>query len=104
MSFRPGILAGRSAGKNRTWADPVIGARGRAQFGDGFFLNVYGDVGGFGVSSDLTWQAYGGLGYQVNDWFSAQAGYRYLLEDFDDDGFVYDVALHGPLIEFLFRF
>ncbi len=61
-------------------------------------------VGGISVSSGLTWQAYGDLGYQVNDWFSAQAGYRYLLEDFDDDGFVYDVALHGPLIEFLFRF
>jgi hypothetical protein len=35
---------------------------------------------------------------------SAQAGYRYLLEDFDDDGFIYDVALHGPLIGFSFRF
>ncbi len=35
---------------------------------------------------------------------SAQAGYRYLLEDFDDDGFVYDVALHGPLVGFSFRF
>ncbi len=61
-------------------------------------MNLYGDVGGFGVSSDLTWQAYGGLGFQLNDWFSAQAGYRYLLEDFDDGSFVYDVALHGPLI------
>jgi hypothetical protein len=35
---------------------------------------------------------------------SAQAGYRYLLEDFDDDGFVYDVALYGPLGGFSFRF
>jgi hypothetical protein len=27
------------------------------------------------------------------------------LEDFDvDDGFVYDVALHGPLVGFSFRF
>jgi hypothetical protein len=104
LSFRPGILAGRSAGKSRTWVDPVIGARGRVGFGDSFFLSLYGDVGGFGVSSDLTWQAYGGLGYEFNDWFSAQAGYRYLLEDFDDDGFVYDVALHGPLVGLTFRF
>ncbi len=35
---------------------------------------------------------------------SAQAGFRNLLEDFDDDGFDYDVALHGPLIGFSFGF
>lgn len=104
LTFKPGILAGRTAGKSKTWADPVFGARGQLRFGDGYFLNLYGDVGFFGVSSDLTWQAYGGLGYQVNDWFSAEAGYRYLLEDFDDDGFIYDVALHGPLVGFTFRF
>ena len=62
LSLRPDILAGRGAGESRTWADPVIGARGRLRFGDGFFSNLYGDVGSSGVSSDLTWQACGGLG------------------------------------------
>lgn len=61
-------------------------------------------MGSSGVSSDLTWQACGGLGYQVNDWFSAQAGYRCLREDFGDGSFVYDVAPHGPLIGFSVRF
>jgi hypothetical protein len=40
------------------------------------------------------------IGYRFNAWLSAQVSYRYQLEDFDDEGFVYDVALHGALVEF----
>lgn len=104
LSFSTGPLSGVTVGESKTWVDPVVGALVRVQMGDGFFLTVYGDVGGFGAASDLTWQAFGGLGYRFNDRFSALVGYRYLDVDFEDGGFIYDVALHGPLLGLSVRF
>jgi opacity protein-like surface antigen len=59
---------------------------------------LYGDVGGFGVGSDSTYQAIGGVVWQFSQRFSASAGYRYLYQDFEDDGFVWDMAMHGPFL------
>jgi len=72
--------------------------------GSGFSLRGYGDIGGFGVSSDLTYQIYGGVGYRFKEWFSAELGYRVLDVDYDDDGFVYDLTMHGPMAGFRFQF
>jgi opacity protein-like surface antigen len=56
------------------------------------------------VSSDLTYQIYGGIGYRFKEWFSAELGYRVLDVDYDDDGFVYDLTMHGPMAGFRFQF
>jgi len=72
--------------------------------GGGFALKAEGDVGGFGVGSDLDWQVLGALQYQVDDSLTLEAGYRYLAVDYDDDGFLFDVALQGPIIGGSIRF
>jgi hypothetical protein len=99
-----GLLPARSVQDDEVWADPVVGLRWNAQLGRGFFLAGYADVGGFGVTSDSTWQLLGTLGYFFNDWFSARAGYRHLDVDYEDDGFVWDVELSGPIVGATFRF
>lgn len=53
------LLAGRKEDASETWADPVVGVRGQVELGAGFHLFGLADVGGFGVSSDSTWQAMG---------------------------------------------
>ncbi len=63
-----------------------------------FFLTAWGNAGGFGAGSDLTWDVFGGFGYEWNDWLSTVIGYRHLEVDYDDEGFVYDVTQTGPLI------
>ena len=42
------------------WVDPFVGLRVRHQLSPGSELQFLGDVGGFGVGSDFTWQLFGG--------------------------------------------
>lgn len=65
------------------WVDPIIGMRTRFDLAGDWFANGYADVGGFGIgdASDLTWQAYVGVGYRFNDTWAMQAGYRHLEID-----------------------
>jgi hypothetical protein len=104
IDLSAGLLDAVSVGDDAFWADPLIGLRAQADLGRGFFVTGAADVGGFGVASDSTWQALGTLGYQFSDWFSARVGYRHLEVDYEDDGFVWDVALSGPIIGANFRF
>ncbi len=89
---------------SETWVDPIVGIAGQVKLGSGFALQAEGDVGGFGVGADLDWQVLGTLQYQLNDSVTLEAGYRYLAVDFDDGGFLFDVAMHGPIIGGSFRF
>ena len=76
----------------------MIGLHGQYQFDNGIFIRALSQVGGFGVGSDLTWDVFGGLGYQFNNSISATAGYRHLEVDYENNGFVFDVELSGPVI------
>ena len=84
--------------------DPIVGIKGQYDFNEKYFLRYNGDIGGFGVSSELSWQAFVGLGYNVSENFSIALGYRGLGSDYERRGFVYDVITHGPVIGFEFRF
>lgn len=99
-----GPLAVRQGGGSEAWLDPIVGIAGSIRLGGGFALKAEGDVGGFGVGADLDWQALGAIQYQLNETITLEAGYRYLSVDFDDGGFLYDVAMHGPLIGGSIRF
>jgi hypothetical protein len=86
------------------WADPIVGARYQADLGHSFFLRTLGDIGGFGVSSDLTWQVMAGFGYRINDRASVLLTYRAISTDYSSGGFQYDVLAHGPLLGVEFKF
>lgn len=83
---------------DKLWVDPIVGVRGVAQFTDRWGMIGYADVGGFGISSDITWQALGAVNYRFNDTFALSVGYRYYVIDYEDEGFLYDVTQHGPII------
>ena len=98
LGLTSGILMGRSDSANETWADPVIGGRFKLDVGGtNFFINGYADIGGMGLNSDLTWQFYGGGGYNFNNWLTGYFAYRYLNVQHEDGGFVYDIVQQGPL-------
>jgi hypothetical protein len=83
------------------WTDPVIGLRGRFNLSKAFYLTAESDVGGFGIGSDIAVQAYAALGCQITRIIYAEAGYRYLYEDFRDESandFLYQLALHGAQV------
>lgn len=99
-----GPFDGQEIESNENWVDPVIGVKGRFDFGQGFYVFGLGNIGGFGVASDLTWDVFGGLGYHFNDTFSAIAGYRHLEVDYSHNAFKFDVELSGPVIGGTIRF
>jgi len=104
LDLNGGLLDGHEIEDNENWVDPVFGVKGRFDFGHGLFLYGMGNVGGFGVASDLTWDVFGGLGYRFNETFSAIAGYRHLEVDYSHDAFKFDVELSGPVIGGTIRF
>jgi len=82
----------------RDFWDPILGVRGRWDITDAWYLHYMGDIGGFGVSSDLTWQAFLGVGYQFHQNWSVVLGYRGLGLDYEKDGFLVDIVSHGPIL------
>lgn len=80
------------------WVDPYIGLRGRYNFNEKFYLTGRADIGGFGIGSDLAWQASLGLGCHLSETKYLEVAYRALGSDYEHDGFVSDLVYHGPEI------
>ena len=106
------IAGGPDVGAGQDWVDPVFGARTILQIDRNWRVTVLGDVGGFGVGSDFTWQAAGLVGYSFglfaeND-TTASVGYRALGQDFDTGSgsrrFDWDVVYQGPMASLAIRF
>ena len=87
-----------------SWADPIFGVRLIAPFTEKWSFFGYGDIGGFGVGSDITYQAIAGIRWQFSKVVSAKLAYRYLYQDYKDDGYVWDMSYQGPLIGIGFSF
>ncbi|MGD8962308.1 MAG: hypothetical protein PVH43_07320, partial [Desulfobacterales bacterium] len=76
-------------------------------------LSLLGNVGGFGVGSDFTWETLGGIGYRFRLFSKennarAVGGYRAVYQDYTDgsgnDKFEWDVTLHGPILGLVIEF
>jgi len=67
-------------------------------------LSLRGDVGGFGIQSDIALNAEAMLRYQFGDTFSFKFGYRYLKVEFEDSNLLYDISLDGFLFGLGIRF
>ena len=87
------------------WVDPVVGARLRHQMASGSELILAGDVGGFGVGSDFSWQALATYGFDVNYFgtpLRTVVGYRALAVDYSENGRFgkngFDLVQHGPVL------
>lgn len=94
------------------WLDPVIGARVRYTVAPGHELLLRGDIGGFGVGSDFSWQAIGAYGFEFGTYngirFSGVMGYRALYVDYvQGEGrqrYEFDMLQHGPILGISARF
>ena len=95
---------GASLSSNETWVDPMIGAKARLQGASPWYLTAWGMIGGFGVSSDFTWDVFGGVGYELSDRWSLIAGYRGLGVDYESGDFKFDIVQHGPIFGGVFRY
>lgn len=103
-----GPLGTRSGGQGEDWLDPVIGAHYTIPFADKWSFTMRGDIGGFGIGSDLAWQGAGTLRWQASERFGVLAAYRYIDMDYDNGAassyFEYDMSMSGPALGVVFTF
>lgn len=101
----PFVGPGRSGSTSvdQSYWDAVIGVKGRFNFGAKreWFVPYYVDVGT--GQSDLTWQVFGGIGYQFNSWGSVLAGWRYLDYKFRSSSPIESLDFNGPMIGVVFN-
>jgi hypothetical protein len=92
----------------QNWWDPIVGSNLRLPLGKAFSLNLRGDVGGFAIGSDLTWQVFPYVNWRFTEWGSLQAGYRWLYMDYETGSgasrFEYDMMNQGAQLGFTFHF
>jgi hypothetical protein len=104
LSIDRPVLPDTNVSQSKTWVDPIIGLRVNRNLSEKLFLRGVADIGGFGIASDLTWQAYVALGYRLSDQSALSIGYRGIGTDYTDGGFGYDVISHGLLLGFEYKF
>ena len=81
---------------DKDWVDPFLGGRLRLDLSEKWLLSLRGDIGGFGVGSDLTWNVTTLLGYRLSETKTLGFGYRHLDIDYEDGDFSFDAQLSGP--------
>jgi hypothetical protein len=84
------------------WIDPFVGGRFTVPLTDDIEFSFRGDIGGFGVGSDLAWDIVTGLKYRIpyeplgiHPWFAL--GYKVLSYDYDKNGVLIDLTFQGPV-------
>jgi hypothetical protein len=100
-----------STRQTKSWVDPIVGGRVGLHFSEHVFLLIGGDIGGFGVGSDLAWSVLGLLGYRwqaVGLEWTLLAGYKALGQDYTTGSgarrFRWDTTMHGPVLGLSVRF
>ena len=92
------------------WVDPVIGTRWAPQIATDWRLMLQGDIGGFNVSSDFTYNLVGGFLWDAWERTSIAFLYRFLAVDYErgavgtPNRFAYDTNTQGPILGVSFRF
>lgn len=93
---------------SKTWFDPMLITRVKSKAGEKFIYQFRGEIGGFGVGSDLAWQMQAVAGYQFSKLFSITGGYRIISLDYEtgsgQDYFHYNIDTAGPTVRFGFQF
>ena len=102
------VLPGIDVSDTNTWFDPLIVIRFTAPLESNWKLGIRGDVGGFGMGSDITWQVFPFVGYRFSNLFEISGGYRALGMDYKTgsgtDAFLYDMVIFGPQLGLVFHF
>jgi hypothetical protein len=101
-----GFIPTVSTSRTGSWTDPLVAARYHRDFGSGFGLTAYGDVGGFGIAAHADWQITGTLDYALKPWLDVHLGYRSLNVSYSESArpVGFNVHMKGPIIAATLRF
>ena len=88
------------------WVDPLVGLRLRHQLAPGQELVLRGDIGGFDVGSQFSWNVLAAYSWRIGvhngATYSGLLGYRALSADYEQGSgatrYEYNATLHGPIV------
>ena len=103
LTVANGIAVARSGSVD--WVDPVVGASIRQQLAPGQQLLLRGDIGGFGVGSEFSWNVLAAYSFSIcaqdGVTYSGLIGYRALDVEYEQGSgrtkYEYDMLQHGPV-------
>ena len=105
-----GAVTVRTASVDASWVDPMLGLHYSLPFRDDWRFNLRGDVGGFGIGSDLSYQVFASVHWQSSGGFGAVFGYRLIGFDYEDGSRGsssyqrFDLTEQGPLLGITYTF
>jgi hypothetical protein len=103
-----GGTTAKSNSMTETWFDPMLITRIKSKSEDKFIYQFRGEIGGFGIGSDLAWQIQAYAGYRFSKLFQITGGYRIISLDYESGNgqnrFMYNVDTSGPVVRFGFNF
>lgn len=98
----------REASRSESWVDPIIGMRVNLPLSRTTDFTMLADVGGFGIASDISVQAWPTIGFRLSDSIRAKVGYRLVYTQYETgegaNRFEYDVLTYGPTVGVKFTF
>lgn len=105
LTLDSGVVPGIDLEATQSWFDPILGVSGAMDLSRTWLVQARGDLGGFSVGSDFTWQLLGLVGYRLHRTITVLAGYRHLDVDFVQERkeFIYDIGTGGPIMGVMFR-
>jgi hypothetical protein len=96
----PGPLP--DADQRKDWVDPYVGLRWQWKFAEKWGTRLRGDIGGFGIGSDLTWNLVGMVDFKPWKHVGLFGGYRALYQDYStgsgNNKFSFDATMQGPIL------
>lgn len=108
VDLESSIEAIDGASRKKDWIDPIVGMRLQAPISKSIGATLLGNVGGFGVGSDVSVQIRQMFNFSVASNVTIDAGYQIIYMKYDSGSgnrrFVYDVTTDGPILGATFRF
>lgn len=93
-----------TANTDRSWTDPIIGARYNHAMNERWSVSAMGNIGGFDYGSKFQWEALVEARWSWTDRVDLSGGYRHLSVDFEEGEDVIDLILTGPYVALAFSF
>jgi hypothetical protein len=84
--------------------DPILGAYGAWKLSDRWDFELRGDVGGFGVSSEFTYQMMALFHWDISESLAIPFGYRVLGYQINQDDILMDTRMAGMVLGLDIRF
>lgn len=98
------LTPGPQSTGDHTWLDPIIGLRYIRPLGERWQAIGRVDLGGFGISSDLTVNVLAGAAFSMTRHSSLILGYRYLRLDFAEGEILANLTAKGLALGIEFNF